>query len=130
MRQGFSDQGVHGMGSPNEQWSAEEVAALIEELTQRHLGKDTAITVTRLKERMGFDIEGGRGERNLVSQLDGVAFLLGEWNTGYYTAEWQEEAEAGNHRLESQINEMTERLERRREYLEAHPLPKKQQGMF
>lgn len=130
MRRGFNDQGEHGMGSANEQWSAEEVAKLVEELTTRHVGKDNAITAAKLKQAVGFDIDGVRGQRNLVSQLDGVAFLLGEWNTGYYIAEFAEEATAGDHRMQSQIEEMGERIERRRAYLAAHPLPSKQEGLF
>lgn len=129
------DQGIHGHGNPRPltKWSATEVQIVLDELWDHHVGKVNAITVVDLEQRVGFSLE-GRSHRNLLADLDSTADLLnatyGEWNKGYYLAEFMDEAMAGNHRHESQILNMVLRAIRRREFQATHPLPWRQYKMM
>lgn len=122
MRSALVAQGKHGLGSRFSKWTTAQVQAVIDELSS-HLGKRNPITATQLEATLGVNVD--RGERNLVSELDGIRLLLGGWNNGYYVAEWAEEAEEGDRRMRSQIASMQDRLDRRLAYRADHPLPYK-----
>lgn len=71
----------------------------------------------------------GRTVRSILSAADGREFVTLAEDAGIGIAAWADEAEEGTRRLESQIREMQARVERRRAWLAANPLPRRQ-GRF
>lgn len=101
-------QGVHGSGSRD--YEPEHVARVVAAL------KDGCTSVAAVSERTGI---AGRTVRNIVSDYDGVEFLLGGSGNGYQLADGRDDAERLTRRFESQVNHMADRIARRWRYLAA-----------
>jgi hypothetical protein len=102
-------QGVHGSGSKT--YSPQDAQRLTDVL--KRMGPTT---VEDLADLLNM---GGRAVRQILSDLDGVAFLLGGDDDGVLSCEWADEGDHKTRRLASQIKNMQERVERRERYAAA-----------
>lgn len=115
-------QGVHGDGGRS--YTAGQGRALSAVL-QQHVGCRNATTVEALSDVTGV---GGRAVRQFLSDYDGVWFLIGGGDDGYYVCEWADEAAAFSRRIRSQVKTMQDRLCRRESF--GGTLPAMQHGLF
>ncbi len=101
-------QGIHGSGA--RQYTARQYAEIVR-LIQAEAGR-RSLTVKELSDRTGIS---GRTVREIVSNADGDAFLIGgDSNDGYRLASCRSDAERSTARMESQMVRMRERVRRRR----------------
>lgn len=115
-------QGVHGAGGRT--YTAAQGRSLSAAL-KLHEGPTQAVTVEELAMATGVN---GRAVRQFLSDYDGVWFLLGGGDDGYFVCEWADDGDGFTRRVASQIKTMQERVDRRRQY--AGTLPRKQEGLF
>lgn len=89
--------------------------ALIAYMKVNCTGAANAITLKQLSDAL---MMGGRERamRQIISDIDGVEFVLGTGDGGQWIAEFYEEAEPGTARLGSQARTMQERVDRRRAF--------------
>lgn len=99
-------QGVHGSGA--RAYSPEQYQRVVGVILALPDGE--AITVEALSAKTGIS---GRSVREIVSQADGVDFLLGGEGNGYRRALTAADARRLTARYESQAKRMQERSERR-----------------
>lgn len=74
------------------------------------VGAAAAQTAADIASRLGMD---GRTVRQIVSDLDGVAFLVGGGDEGWFVAEYAEDAEGMTRRLQATAAALSARVERR-----------------
>lgn len=89
-------------------------------------GPDAPITVARLAEVLGMD---GRTVRQIVSDNDGVAYLLGGGDEGYYACPFADDGEEMTARLANQAATLRARVDRRIMYADAQ-MARRQGRMF
>jgi len=82
----------------------------------------------RLAEFTGM-VNSTRALRQLLSDIDGIDFVLGTGDSGVWIVEFYEESDRTSARLGSQVKTMTERIERRKAYTNRH-LTRQQGRMF
>jgi hypothetical protein len=115
-----SSQGVHGSGGKT--YTGEQYRRVVDAL----LAATEPMTVEELSEATYV---GGRTIRAIVSDADGVDFLLGgNSDKGYILAKAAWEADRIDKRMSSQIAKMCDRRSRRREYARKH-LQRSQMGV-
>lgn len=83
----------------------------------------TYLTTVDIAQKTGIP---GRTVRAILSDADGVEFLLAGGDDGYKVAAIGEEGDSLTARLSSQVTTMLARLERRRKF----PLSRRQEGLF
>lgn len=115
-------QGIHGNGGRS--YTAAQGRTLSERL-KTHVGKANPTTVEQLSDATGV---GGRAVRQFLSDYDGVWFLLGGGDDGYFICEFADEGSGFTHRIQSQVRTMQDRLSRRNGFAEG--LPSMQFGLF
>lgn len=99
-------QGIHGQGGRGYHLSQTIRLLQIMERTSRR----RRVTVEQIALQLGL---GGRTVRQMLYDLDGVTFLLGEWRDGVFMCTFADEADRLSRRLQAQVTSMQTRLERR-----------------
>lgn len=99
-------QGIHGQGGRAYRLSQTIRLLQIMERTSRK----QRITVEQIALQLGL---GGRTVRQMLYDLDGVAFLLGERQDGVFVCTYADEADRLTRRLSAQVKSMQVRIERR-----------------
>jgi hypothetical protein len=98
-------QGIHGSGGRLYDWHAlAVVTAVVLKTTPA-----APMTVEDIHQSTGIE---GRTVRQILSDIDGMDFLLGGTN-GYFACEYEDDGESLTHALQSQTFTMQRRLERR-----------------
>lgn len=115
-------QGIHGSGGRS--YKAHEARLVAAELKYA-TGLTRAVTVEYLARATGI---GGRAVRQILSDFDGVWYLLGGGDDGYYVCEWADEGDSFTRRMRSQVTTMQERVTRRSTF--AATLPTQQGDLF
>lgn len=113
-------QGIHGSGGRGYDWR--DLAVVRDILS--HTTPRAALTVEDIHLATGVL---GRTVRQIVSDIDGLDFLLGGTD-GYFVSEYQEDAAPLTHALQSQVDTMRFRLDRRTGF--APRLPRRQDSLF
>ncbi len=106
--------GIHGTGTTT---YTEAQSTLITALVRALNTRSIVPTVGELAEATGMK---GNTIRAIMSEADGNTLLLGGNGVGYQIARAAEEGDKLTARLESQINSMQERVDRRRRYASHH----------
>ena len=106
MRRGIAAQGVHGAGWRD--YTPEQYTRVVEAV--RRDGAAAAVTVAQVSEATGIP---GRTVREIVSDADGVEFVLGGSGNGYQIATSPADAERITARILSQASRMRDRARRR-----------------
>lgn len=117
-----SAQGVHGSGRRD--YTVVQARLISAEL-KYHVGAQNPVTVEELANLTGV---GGRAVRQFLGDYDGVWFLLGGGDDGYYLCEWTDESERFTRRIRSQVTTMQGRINRRETF--AQTLPTMQSALF
>lgn len=102
-------QGIHGQGGRGYHLSQTIRLLQIMEATNRR----RRITVEQIALRLGI---GGRTVRQMLYDLDGLAFLLGERHDGVFVCTFADEADRLSRRLQAQVTSMQSRLARRQRF--------------
>lgn len=86
-------------------------------------GPNAAITIADLARRLNID---GRTVRQIISDHDGVDYLLGGGDDGVFVCEWAEEGDGLTRRLRSTAQTLLDRAARRA----AFDIAKRQEGLW
>jgi hypothetical protein len=102
-------QGIHGVGST--EYTPAQKAVVVEAL-KRLTADGAVVNVQTLNEVTGV---AGMTIRYIISEADGVDFLLGGNGIGYQMARDAAEATRLSQRFTSQVKKMSGRIQRRRQ---------------
>jgi len=102
-------QGVHGAGART--FKPEMANRILMVLRNECVGELNRMTVEQLATRVGLN---GRAVRDVIRELEGTGQVLTEFSEGYYVCTTAVEAERGTRRLESQVQQMQQRIAARR----------------
>ena len=104
----------------------EHQAASVRLALEDRVGPARAVKVADLAERTGVD---GRTVRAIVTDLDGVVFLIGGGDDGLFVCAFAEEGEPLTRRLSATEKALADRVHRRRLYA-THQLPRRQETLM
>ncbi len=93
-----------------------------------HVGSLNRTTMERLCDASGLDGIGSRAVRAIISDCDGVDFVVSFGDDGVYVIEYAEQADRGTRRLRAQATAMDARAERRQAFVEKN-LRRRQERM-
>lgn len=102
-------QGIHGQGGRGYHLSQTIRLLQIMESTSRR----QRVTVEQIALQLGL---GGRAVRQMLYDLDGVTFLLGEREDGVFICTFADEADRLTRRLQAQVSSMQTRIARRHQF--------------
>lgn len=110
-------------GSGSRDYEEGEYRRVVEAMRSWHVGPAGAVKREDLSREVNVE---GRTVRSILSEADGVEFVLGDGDDGTFVAETAEDAESATRRLESQARKMQARASRRR----AFDLPRLQETLL
>lgn len=115
-------QGIHGSGS--REYTVAEAKSVITLLK----GAEQPLTIEEIADAVGMTGK-GRSIRQLLSDFDGIEYLLAGDDDGVLLCRWSDEGDQKTRRLNSQAHKMLERVERRTRYAAAF-LSRRQEWML
>ncbi len=120
--------GWNTRGRGGRDYTDAQVTAVKTYLLNNCVGAVHVVKQERLAEFTGM-VNSTRALRQLLSDIDGIDFVLGTGDSGVWIVEFYEESDRTSARLGSQVKTMTERIERRKAYTNRH-LTRQQGRMF